>query len=141
MRNGTDLPTEWSGNTIVLNKPPGLAVQLGSIVSGSTLVEVYFQYPGLGNRLAGAIASFDYYLISGIVLPAKLSGEITSASMGILLNPLGVRTIFLISGTLHTLLQAHLKFPKFSVKVDCRNPLYAIKLRGGFHTDSHGLLH
>lgn len=46
----------------------GLAIQLGGLVSGSTLVEVYFQYPGLGSRLGGAIASFDYYLISGIVL-------------------------------------------------------------------------
>ena len=44
-----------------------LAVRLGTIVSGSTLVEVYFQYPGLGSRLGGAIASFDYYLIAGIV--------------------------------------------------------------------------
>jgi peptide/nickel transport system permease protein len=30
-------------------------------------VEVYFQYPGLGNRLAGAIASLDYFVVSGIV--------------------------------------------------------------------------
>jgi peptide/nickel transport system permease protein len=45
----------------------GLAVSLGGLVSGSTLVEVYFRYPGLGTRLGGAIAAFDYSLISGIV--------------------------------------------------------------------------
>jgi peptide/nickel transport system permease protein len=44
-----------------------LAVRMGTIISGSTLVEVYFRYPGLGNRLGGAIANFDYYVISGIV--------------------------------------------------------------------------
>jgi peptide/nickel transport system permease protein len=45
----------------------GLAVQLGTIVSGSTLVEVYFAYPGLGTQLNSAIQSFDYYVIYGIV--------------------------------------------------------------------------
>lgn len=45
----------------------GLAIQLGGIVSGSTLVEVYFAYPGLGSRLNNAIGTFDYYVISGIV--------------------------------------------------------------------------
>jgi peptide/nickel transport system permease protein len=40
---------------------------LGAIVSGSTLVEVYFGYPGLGTRLNGAIGGFDYYVIYGIV--------------------------------------------------------------------------
>jgi peptide/nickel transport system permease protein len=45
----------------------GLAVRLGAIVAGSTLVEVYFAYPGLGTALNGAIGSFDYYVIYGIV--------------------------------------------------------------------------
>jgi peptide/nickel transport system permease protein len=45
----------------------GLAIQLGTIVAGSALVEVYFQYPGLGTRLNQAIQTFDYYTIYGIV--------------------------------------------------------------------------
>jgi peptide/nickel transport system permease protein len=45
----------------------GLAIQLGTIVAGSALVEVYFQYPGLGTRLNTAIQTFDYYTIYGVV--------------------------------------------------------------------------
>jgi peptide/nickel transport system permease protein len=44
-----------------------LAMQLGFIVSGSTLVENMFAYPGIGRRLGGAIAAFDYPVIYGIV--------------------------------------------------------------------------
>jgi peptide/nickel transport system permease protein len=45
-----------------------LAMRLGFIVSGSTLVENIFNYPGIGRRLGGAILAFDYPVIYGIVL-------------------------------------------------------------------------
>jgi len=51
----------------LLPQVTGLAIQLGALVSGSTLVEVYFQYPGLGTRLSTAVQQFDYNVISGIV--------------------------------------------------------------------------
>ncbi|MCU0519530.1 MAG: ABC transporter permease [Anaerolineae bacterium] len=44
-----------------------LAMQLGLIVSGATLVETMFSYPGIGNRLGGAIRALDYPVIYGIV--------------------------------------------------------------------------
>ncbi len=44
-----------------------LAMQLGFIVSGATLVENMFAYPGIGRRLGGAISAFDYPVIYGIV--------------------------------------------------------------------------
>jgi len=44
-----------------------LAMQLGLIVSGATLVETMFSYPGIGNRLSAAIAALDYPVIYGIV--------------------------------------------------------------------------
>ena len=44
-----------------------LAMQLGFIVSGSTLVENMFGYPGVGRRLGAAIGSFDYPVIYGII--------------------------------------------------------------------------
>lgn len=53
-------------NTL-LPQMTSLAMQLGFIVSGSTLVENMFSYPGIGKRLGGAISSFDYYTIYGIV--------------------------------------------------------------------------
>ena len=44
-----------------------LAMQLGAIVTGATLVEGMFNYPGIGSRLGAAIASFDYYTMYGII--------------------------------------------------------------------------
>jgi peptide/nickel transport system permease protein len=64
---GSRLFFQYALRNAMLPQITSLAVRMGTIVAGSTLVEVYFRYPGLGNRLGGAIASFDYYLISGIV--------------------------------------------------------------------------
>lgn len=44
-----------------------LALALGNIVSGAVLVEVIFQYPGVGSLLYQAIRSSDFYLIQGVV--------------------------------------------------------------------------
>jgi peptide/nickel transport system permease protein len=64
---GSRLFFQYALRNAMLPQITSLAVRMGTIVAGSTLVEVYFRYPGLGNRLGAAIASFDYYLISGIV--------------------------------------------------------------------------
>jgi peptide/nickel transport system permease protein len=64
---GPRLFFQYGLRNALLPQITSLAVRLGAIVSGSTLVEVYFQYPGLGNRLGGAIQALDYYVISGIV--------------------------------------------------------------------------
>jgi peptide/nickel transport system permease protein len=64
---GTRLFFRYALRNALLPHVTGLAVQLGTIVSGSTLVEVYFAYPGLGTQLNNAIQSFDYYVIYGIV--------------------------------------------------------------------------
>jgi len=64
---GIRLFFQYALRNALLPQITGLAIQLGALVSGSTLVEVYFQYPGLGTRLNGAIQSFDYNVVSGIV--------------------------------------------------------------------------
>ena len=51
----------------LLPQTTSLAMQLGAIVSGSTLVENMFSYPGIGSRLGTAIAAFDYYVMYGII--------------------------------------------------------------------------
>ncbi len=45
-----------------------LALSLGTIVSGSVLVEVAFNYPGLGFLLYDALRGSDYFMIQGICL-------------------------------------------------------------------------
>jgi peptide/nickel transport system permease protein len=51
----------------VLPQVTALALTLGSIVGGATLVEYLFAYPGMGYLLYQAIVSNDYSLIQGIV--------------------------------------------------------------------------
>lgn len=50
--------------------PPltGLAIRLGFIITGAAVAENYFAYNGLGQTLGAAIASFDYFMIYGIVI-------------------------------------------------------------------------
>src|SRR5207245_10727247 len=44
-----------------------LALALGNIVSGAVLVEVIFQYPGVGSLLYQAIRASDFSVIQGVV--------------------------------------------------------------------------
>ena len=50
-----------------------LALVLGHVVSGASLVEVTLSYPGIGFRLYEAIQSNDYFVIQGIVLILSVS--------------------------------------------------------------------
>ena len=44
-----------------------LALSLGTILSGALLVEVVFNYAGLGSVLFRAVSGFDYFTIYGVV--------------------------------------------------------------------------
>ncbi len=46
----------------------GLALSLGTMISGGLITEIVFSYPGLGTTLFNAIATQDYPLISGCTL-------------------------------------------------------------------------
>lgn len=45
-----------------------LGLSLGSLLGGTTVVEVLFSYPGLGNLAVEAIKNYDYPLVQGYVL-------------------------------------------------------------------------
>ena len=51
----------------VLPQVTAMALSLGSIVGGSTLVEYVFSYPGIGFQLYNGILASDYTVIQGIV--------------------------------------------------------------------------
>jgi peptide/nickel transport system permease protein len=53
--------------TAILPQITLLALALGHIVSGALLVEIIFQYPGVGTLLYKAISGFDFFTINGIV--------------------------------------------------------------------------
>ncbi|MCR4962881.1 MAG: ABC transporter permease [Firmicutes bacterium] len=43
-------------------------LSIGSLLGGTSVVEVIFSYPGLGNLAVNAIMSADYFLVQGYVL-------------------------------------------------------------------------
>jgi peptide/nickel transport system permease protein len=51
----------------LLPQMTSLALSLGHVVSGALLVEIIFQYPGIGTLLFKAVTGFDYFTIYGIV--------------------------------------------------------------------------
>jgi peptide/nickel transport system permease protein len=52
----------------ILPQVTGLAISLGTIISGSVLTQVVFSYPGLGYTMVQAIKESDYFLIQGCFL-------------------------------------------------------------------------
>lgn len=51
----------------ILPQITGLAIALGTVLTGFVIVEVIFVYPGLGNILFQAIRLSDFFVIRGIV--------------------------------------------------------------------------
>ncbi len=45
-----------------------LGLSIGSLLGGTSVVEIIYSYPGLGNLAVSAIMSADYYLVQGYVL-------------------------------------------------------------------------
>ena len=45
-----------------------LGLSIGSLLGGTSVVEIIFSYPGLGNLAVAAITSADYFLVQGYVL-------------------------------------------------------------------------
>ena len=59
----------WYGmRNAMLSQVTALALAMGSVLSGAVLVEVIFNYPGLGSLLYVAIRGQDYFVIQGVVL-------------------------------------------------------------------------
>ena len=61
----------------ILPQLTGLALSLGTIISGAILVEIVFSYPGVGSVLLKAVRGFDWFVIQGIVFLIILSVAFT----------------------------------------------------------------
>ncbi len=59
---------KYAFRNAMLPQLTGLAVQLGTVVAGTLVTEVVFQYPGLGYMILQAIQNEDYFLLQGIFL-------------------------------------------------------------------------
>jgi len=65
--SGRRIFLQYALRNALLPQTTSLALSLGTILSGSLLVEVIFRYPGIGTLLFKAISAFDYFTIYGIV--------------------------------------------------------------------------
>lgn len=61
----------------ILPQITGLALTLGTIISGAILVEVVFGYPGVGTVLLTAIRGFDWFVLQGVVFMVIVSVAFT----------------------------------------------------------------
>lgn len=60
--------TAYVGRNAMLPLVTRLAISIGFVLSGSVIVERFFEYPGLGFQLARAVGSRDYTTMQGIFL-------------------------------------------------------------------------
>ncbi|MEM4569879.1 MAG: ABC transporter permease [Desulfurococcaceae archaeon] len=58
--------TTYIGRNSILPIVPLLAIRVGSMIGGSTLIETIFAYPGMGYYLSLALSIRDYGLLQGI---------------------------------------------------------------------------
>ena len=63
----------YSIRNALLPQTTALALVLGQMIAGTVIVEVVFQYPGIGTVLYQAIRGSDFFLVQGIVFFLILS--------------------------------------------------------------------
>src|SRR5829696_4274659 len=64
---GRTIFLRYAVRNALLPQITALALVLGHIVSGATLVEVIFAFPGIGTVLFHAIRESDFFLVQGII--------------------------------------------------------------------------
>ncbi|MBX3013253.1 MAG: ABC transporter permease [Caldilineaceae bacterium] len=64
---GSRIFFRYAMRNAILPQITGLALTLGTIISGAILVEVVFGYPGVGTVLRNAIQGFDWFVLQGVV--------------------------------------------------------------------------
>ncbi len=71
--NGARIFLRYAVRNALLPQVTGLAISFGTLLTGAVLVEVLFQYPGLGNTLFYAVRVSDFFQITGIVMTIIIS--------------------------------------------------------------------
>ena len=64
---GTSIFTRYAIRNALLPQVTALALAMGNVVAGAVLVEVIFQYPGIGSLLYQGIRANDFFLVQGII--------------------------------------------------------------------------
>ena len=58
----------YAVRNVLLPQTTSFALSLASVVGGLLLVEIVFNYPGIGLLLRNAIGESDYFMIQGVTL-------------------------------------------------------------------------
>jgi peptide/nickel transport system permease protein len=75
---GKTLFFHYALRNALLPQTTGLGLALSQILSGALLVEVIFNYPGIGGVLYFSIRQFDYFVIQGIIFTVVLGVAIAT---------------------------------------------------------------
>jgi peptide/nickel transport system permease protein len=63
----------YAGRNAILPNLTGFAMSLGFVISGAILVEIVFNYPGVGDMLLQAVNNEDFALMQGLFLLITLA--------------------------------------------------------------------
>ena len=63
----------YAARSAILPSIANFSLAIGLVVSGALLVELVFNYPGVGNLLLQAVLNQDYPLLQGIFLVITLT--------------------------------------------------------------------
>jgi peptide/nickel transport system permease protein len=83
--------TAYVGRNAMLPLVTRLAISIGFVLSGSVIVERFFEYPGLGLQLARAVTSRDYTTMQGIFLVITISVIVSNILADLMLGWLDPR--------------------------------------------------
>ena len=64
---GSRIFLRYAVRNALLPQATGLALSLGTFVSGFILVEIVFSYPGIGGLLVQAIIQNDFFVLQGVI--------------------------------------------------------------------------
>jgi peptide/nickel transport system permease protein len=80
-----DIMVKYALRNAMLPQATGLALTMGSMMSGQLLIENMFVYPGLGQVMGRAVAIFDYNTMMGIIILSVVSVMTASLVVDLLL--------------------------------------------------------
>jgi peptide/nickel transport system permease protein len=82
--HGRRIFLRYAVRNAILPQVTSLAINLGTVVSGSVVVEIVFGYPGIGSLLFKAINGLDYFVIYGILFMTVLAISLTTLLIDLL---------------------------------------------------------
>lgn len=83
--------TAYVGRNALLPLVTRLAINIGLVLSGSVIVEKFFEYPGLGRALSRAIDARDYTTMQGIFLTITIAVILSNVLADLMLGALDPR--------------------------------------------------